>query len=332
MPHKVTYAQAIAEATNQAMEMDDSVFVIGQGTRDRGQIFGSMEGVFQKFGEGRVVEMPIAESAMAGVCVGAALSGLRPVLVLQRADFAFLTLDQMINHAAKYYFMFGGQTKVPLTMRLIVGKGWGQGPQHSQSLHSMFAHFPGLRVVAPTDAFTAKGILLNSIFSDDPTIIIEARPLYSSSQEVPEKPYIVPFGRANVLAGGTDITIAAVSFMVPEAIKAAGELMKDNISTEVIDVISINPLDIKTIAASVAKTGRLLILDSSWSFCGISAEISAQVNECLFGDLKAPVRRLTIPFSSTPTAAELEKRFYPDSNAIIKICRSLIAEGVKSNV
>lgn len=324
MSHKITYAQAIAEATIQAMEMDDSVFVIGQGTRDRGQIFGSLEGVFQKFGEKRVIEMPIAESAMAGVCVGAALSGMRPILVLQRADFAFLTLDQIVNHAAKYYFMFGGQTRVPLTMRLIVGKGWGQGPQHSQSLHSMFAHFPGLRVVAPTDPYTAKGALLNSIFSDDPAIIFEGRTLYSESQEIPEKPYIVPFGRANLLAEGADLTIAAVSFLVPEAVKAAAELRKEGISAEVIDVVSINPLDLKTIAASVEKTGRLLILDSSWSFCGISAELSAQINECLFGALKAPVKRLTIPFASTPTAAELEKRFYPDSNTVIKTCRLML--------
>lgn len=322
----LTYSQAIAQATLQALALDPSVIVIGQGTRDSGQVFGSLEGVFQTWGEKRVIEMPLSEGALAGVCVGAALSGLRPVYVLQRADFAFLVLDQIINHAAKYHFMFGGQVKVPLTLRLIVGKGWGQGPQHSQSVHATFAHVPGLRVVAPSDPYSAKGILLNSIFSDDPVIIIEARPLYATAQDIPQKPYTIPFGKANILKKGSDVTIIAVSFLVPEAIRAARTLAQEGITAEVIDVLSVNPLDVKTLYASALKTGRVLIVDTSWSFCGLSAEISAILSERLFGKLKAPVARLTLPPSPTPTAAILEGQFYPTSSDIMEKCRELMSK------
>lgn len=306
------------------MDMDRSVFVVGQGTRDKGQIFGSVEGLYQKFGAQRVLEMPLSEGAVAGICVGAALSGLRPLYILQRADFAFLTMDQLVNHAAKYHFMFGGQVRVPLTVRFIVGKGWGQGPQHSQNLHSMFAHFPGLRVVAPADPYTMKGVLLNSIFSDDPVIILEGRPLYGLSQEIPEEPYVYPFGKAQVLRAGNDITIVAVSFMVPEALTAASTLAEEGISVEVIDIVSINPLDMGTIETSVKKTGRLLVADTSWSFCGISAEVSAQIQERLWGQLKGPVARLTLPLSPTPTAPDLEKRFYPVSKDIVERVRAMM--------
>ncbi len=306
------------------MEMDESVFYVGQGTRDRGYIFGSMERIFERFGPDRVVEMPISENAVAGVCVGAALGGLRPILVLQRADFAFLALDQLINHASKFHYMFGGQTAVPLVVRLIVGKGWGQGPQHSQSLHSMFAHFPGLRVAAPSDPYSAKGLLLNSIFCDDPVIIVEGRPLYEITQSIPEEPYVVPFGRARTVVEGEDITIAALSFMVPEAVQAAGELAEADISAEVIDLVSVNPLDIDTIAASVEKTGRLLVLDTSWSFCGISAEVSAQVNERLFGRLRSPVKRLTIPYCPAPTAPDLEGDYYPTAGKVAQCAEEMI--------
>ena len=324
MTHTRTYAQALAEATLQGMALDPSVFVIGQGTRDSGQIFGSLEGVFQLWGEKRVIEMPLSENAVAGICVGAALTGLRPLYILQRADFSFLVLDQIINHAAKYHFMFGGRTKVPLTLRLIVGKGWGQGPQHSQSVHSMLTHFPGLRVVAPADAYSAKGLLLNSIFSDDPVIIIEGRPLYSASQEIPQEPYTVPFGKARILRSGTDMTIIAISFLVPEATKAAEELAKGGIDAEVIDVVSLNPLDKETLVASAEKTSRVLIVDSSWSFCGFSAEVSAVLSERLFGKLKAAPVRLTLPPTPTPTAAALEQKFYPTSNDIIEKSRALM--------
>lgn len=322
--HTRTYAQAIAEATMQAMALDPSVIVVGQGTRDSGQVFGSLEGVFQVWGEKRVIEMPLSEGSVAGICVGAAMSGLRPVYVLQRADFSFLVLDQIVNHAAKYHFMFGGQVKVPLTLRLIVGKGWGQGPQHSQSVHAIFSHFPGLHVALPSDPYSAKGILLNSIFSDDPVVIIEGRPLYSLSQDIPEDPYVIPFGKANILQRGSDVSIMAVSFLVPEALAAGKMLAQKGIKAEVIDVVCPSPLDIATLTASASKTGRVLIADSSWSFCGLSAEISASLSERLLGKLKAPIERLTFPQSPTPTAESLERQFYPASQDIMKKCEELM--------
>jgi len=317
---KLTYAHAISEATDQAMALDRSVMVIGQGTRDRGHIFGSVEGLFDKYGPARVVEMPLSENAIAGICVGAALNGLRPMLILQRVDFVFLALDQLINHASKYHFMFGGKVKVPVTIRLIIGKGWGQGPQHSQSLHSLFSHFPGVRVVMPASPYDAKGLLLNSIFADDPAIIFEGRPLYSLEEDVPEEPYLIPFGQAKTIIKGKDITIVATSFLVPEAVGAACKLADQGISAEVIDLVSASPLDERTIINSVRKTGRLLIADISWDKCGISAEISSLVNERLFGKLKAPVKRLTVPFSPVPTGVLMEKAYYPTADDIVKAC------------
>lgn len=326
MPRTLTYAQAIAEATAQAMELDARVFVIGQGVHSAGYIFGSVEGLSDRFGSSRVMEMPLSESAVGGICVGAALAGLRPLYILQRADFSFLTLDQVINHASKYFFMFGGQTPVPLTLRLIVGKGWGQGPQHSQHLHSLFAQFPGLRVVSPADAYTAKGMLLNSIFSNDPTIILEGRPLYGIAQEVPLEPYVVPFGKASILRAGTDVTILALSFCVPSALAAASALERTGIQAEVIDLVSVAPLDVATIVASARKTRHVIVVDPSWSFCGFAAEVAATISEQCFDALAAPVVRLTPPATPTPTAPALEAQYYPDDAAIVRRVRALLGD------
>jgi pyruvate dehydrogenase E1 component beta subunit len=220
--------------------------------------------------------------------------------------------------------MFGGKVNVPITIRLIIGKGWGQGPQHSQSLHGMFSHFPGIRVAMPSNPYDAKGILLNSIFSNDPAVIFEGRPLYSTEGEVPEKPYVVPFGSANVVQKGSDVTIVATSFLVPEALAASKELKGKGISAEVIDLISASPIDKKAILRSVKKTGRLLIADVSWEKCGISSEISAMVHEELFGSLKMPVKKLAMPFSPVPTGVVMEKKYYPGSESIVKACAKLM--------
>jgi len=244
------------------------------------------------------------------------------MLILQRVDFVFLALDQLINHAAKYHFMFGGKVKVPVTVRLIIGKGWGQGPQHSQSLHGMFAHFPGIRVVMPSSPYDAKGLLLNSVFSDDPVIIFEGRPLYSQEEAVPQEPYLLPFGQAKILKKGRDITVVASSFLVPEAVKAARRLKDQGISAEVIDLVSASPLDERTIISSVRKTGRLVVADVAWGPCGISAEISARINEKLFGKLRAPVKRLTVPFAPAPTGVLMEQAYYPTAESIVKACQS----------
>jgi len=318
---ELTYAEAVSEATDQAMELDPSVFVIGQGTRDRGQIFGTVAGLFEKYGSERVVEMPLSEQAVAGVAVGAALEGLRPIVVLQRTDFAFLVMDQLLNHAAKWRFMFGGKEKVPITLRLITGRGWGQAPQHSQSLHATFGHFPGVRVVAPTQPDDAKGLLLNSIFSDDPTVFIEARPLHQLRGPVAEAPYLVPFGKARILRPGNDVTLVAVSHFVPDARKAAETLAAEGVSVEVIDPVSVSPFDAATVVSSVSRTGRLVVADPSWSSCGFASEVSAVVNERAFGKLRAPVRRITLPETPTPAARALEDAYYPDAARIAEAVR-----------
>lgn len=319
----LTFTEAVREATAQAMELDDRVVLIGQGTRDAGGIFGTVTGLYDTFGPERVMEMPLSENAITGVCVGAALAGLRPLLVFQRADFLFLVMDQLLNHAAKWRFMFGGRAAVPLTVRCIIGKGWGQGPQHSQSPHAVLAHFPGLRVVMPATADDAKGLLLNGIFSDDPVLYLEARSLHGSTAVVPETPYVRPFGRARVLREGTDVTLAAVSFLVPEAARAAEALAGEGISAEVIDVTSISPVDYETLTGSVAKTGRLVLADPAWAPCGFGAEVSAEINERLFGKLRAPVARVTMPFTPTPTAAALEALYYPTAAGIASRAREL---------
>ena len=320
----ISYAQAICEATDQAMQLDPSVIVIGQGTRDPRAIFGSLTGLFDKYGPERVMEMPLSENAIAGICIGAAFNGFRPVFILQRADFLFLAMDQLMNHAAKWYFMFGGSKSIPVTIRCIIGKGWGQGPQHSQSLHAICSHFPGLRVSLPATPYQAKGLLLNSIFSNDPSILFEARPLYDLKEEVPSEPYVIPFGKATIVQEGTDLTLAAISYLTPEAKKVATMLSQLGYSAEVVDITSSNPIDYDTIQTSVVKTGRLVILDVSWKEFGLASELSAEINERLFGKLKGPVQRITIPPWPTPTAAALEKEYYPSAEVILERCKRIL--------
>ncbi|TAL20621.1 alpha-ketoacid dehydrogenase subunit beta [Patescibacteria group bacterium] len=327
-PRELSYAEAIAEATDQAMQLDRSVIVIGQGTRDRGHIFGTVAGLFEKYGPERIIEMPLSEAAVAGVAIGAALDGLRPVLILQRTDFVFLIMDQLINQAAKWRFTFGGRGRVPLTLRLITGKGWGQGPQHSQSLHATFGHFPGLRVAMPTEPDDAKGLLLNAIFSDDPTVILETRPLFARRGEVPEAPYTRPFGRARILRPGSDVTVVATAYLLPEALAAAASLAAEGISAEVIDPVSVSPLDQAAIIASVSRTRRLVVADASWAPFGFASELAAIVGEKLFGVLSAPVRRVTLPFTPAPTARALEQAYYPNAATVAAAVKSVLSPPV----
>ncbi|MBP9748673.1 alpha-ketoacid dehydrogenase subunit beta [Patescibacteria group bacterium] len=322
----ITYAQAICEATDQAMQLDPSVIVIGQGTRDRGCIFGTVEGLFEKYGPSRVIEMSLSEPALAGITIGAALDGVRPVFILQRTDFAFLIMDELINHAAKWRYMFGGTGSVPITIRLITGRGWGQGPQHSQSLHATLAHFPGLRVVMPTQADDAKGLLLNAIFSDDPVVFLESRPIHAGTAPVVEAPYVRSFGKARILREGTDMTLIATSHFVPDALLAAERLLADGVSVEVIDPVSISPLDTETLIASGQKTKRVVVADVSWAPFGFASEVSALLSERLFGTLRAPVARVTLPWAPTPTAPVLEKAFYPNVETIIQTAKSVLKQ------
>jgi pyruvate/2-oxoglutarate/acetoin dehydrogenase E1 component len=317
MTRKITFAEAIREGTDQCMGEDSSVYVMGLGVPDPKGIFGTTVGLRDKYGEKRVMDMPVSENAMTGVAIGSALMGMRPIMTHQRIDFMLLSLDQIINNAAKWHYMFGGQKSVPLVIRLLIGQGWGQGPQHSQSLQALFAHIPGLKVVMPFSPYDAKGLLTASVKDNNPVIFIEHRWLHNLFGEVPEEPYHVPIGKAHIAREGKDVTIVSSSYMTREALQAADWLKKDNIEAEVVDLRSLKPLDEESILASVKKTGRLMVVDGAWRFLSVSAEIIAIVVEKAFSALKQPPCRITFPDVPTPTSWALANQFYPRAIDII---------------
>ena len=320
----LTYAQAISEALLQAMESDPQVFIMGLGVDDYKGIFNTTRDAFKKFGSKRVFDTPACEGALTGIAIGAALNGKRPVLVHARNDFMFLALDQMINNAAKWKYSCAGQSSVPFVVRAIIGKGWGQGPVHSQSIQSVLAHFPGLFVVMPSNPFDIKGIFLKSLQINTPVVILEHRALYDTQGEVPEETYTVEFGKAKIVKSGEDLTIVATSLMVIEALKAAEILKKSGIDVEIVDPVSIQPLDEETIIQSVKKTGRLICADTSWAYCGFSAEIAALAAEKAFAELKSPIKRVTIPFCPSPVSKALEDIFYPTSEDLVREVHELL--------
>ncbi len=326
----LTYSQAVREALEQSMNEDNSIIILGEGVPDPKGIFGTTLGLQQKFGPERVMDMPVSENGMTGVCIGAAITGLRPILVHQRVDFSLLSLDQIINNAAKWYYMFGGQKSVPLVIRMIIGQGWGQGAQHSQQLQAIFTHIPGLKVVMPTTAHDAKGLLISSIKDNNPVIFLEHRWLHNTSSKVPEEIYEIPLGKGRVIREGKDCTIVACSYMTLEALRAADFLKEKGISVEVIDLRTLKPLDDDLIFASVAKTGRMIVADSGHYTGGFAGEIIARVSEKLFSHLKAPPSRITVPDFPSPSTPALTKYYYPRYNDIvIKVMEML---GKKDNL
>ncbi|MFH1645647.1 MAG: transketolase C-terminal domain-containing protein [Candidatus Omnitrophota bacterium] len=321
---EITYAEAISEALMQVMEKDEDVFVMGLGVTDYKGIFGTTVDLYKRFGSERVIETPASENALTGIAVGAAAFGKRPVFIHARNDFMFLALDQMINNASKWKYMYGGKSKVPFVVRGIVGKGWGQGPTHSQSLQSVFLHFPGLYVAMPSTPYDAKGILTYMLSSDVPSVMIEHRTLYNNKGVVPEELFDIEPGRARLLSKGKDITIVATSLMVQEAYKAYLALEKMGIELEVIDPRFLNPLDEDTIIRSVEKTGRLIVADTSWIRCGFSSEISSLVAEKAFKSLKAPIKRIGVVDCPSPVSKSLEDDFYPTYKTIfLESCKLL---------
>lgn len=323
MSRELKYFQALNEAVDVCMAKDPSVYIIGLGVPDPKGIFGSTSGLQEKYGSGRVMDMPCSENAMTGVAIGSALVGMRPIMTHQRIDFALLALEQIVNQAANWHYMFGGQKGIPLVVRLIVGRGWGQGPQHSQSLQAWFAHVPGLKVVMPATPYDAKGLLISSIEDNNPVIFIEHRWLYGISGHVPEGVCRVPLGQAKVVREGNDVTIAATSYMVLEAIRAAEILSREGIGAEVVDVRTLKPLDDALILASVRKTGRLVVTDTGWTTMGFGAEVLARVTEEAFGALKCPPRRIALPDLPTPTSPALASNYYPRAIQIVAAVESM---------
>lgn len=317
MTRQLKFFEAIREATDQAMARDPSVYVIGLGVPDPKAIFGTTTGLQEKYGPKRVMDMPLSENAMTGVAIGSALVGMRPIITHQRVDFALLAMEQMVNQAAKWHYMFGGKHKVPLVVRMVIGRGWGQGPQHSQSLQAWFAHIPGLKVVMPTTAYDAKGLLAASIEDDNPVIFLEHRWVHGIADKVPEAYYTVPLGKARVMREGTDVTLVATSYMTLEALRAAEELASEDISAEVIDLRTIRPWDVPTVLASVRKTGRLVVADTAWKLFGISAEVVATATEQAFSALKSAPERVASPDYPSPTSPVLAEGFYPRAGDIV---------------
>lgn len=321
---KLSYVEAIREATDLEMGRDSSVVLFGLDVDDPKAIQGTTKGLLEKYGPERVFGTPLSEDGMTGVAIGMALSGLRPIHVHIRMDFLMLAMNQLINVAAKSAYMYGGRVSVPLVVRSMIGKSWGQGAQHSQGLHSFFMHVPGLKVVAPTTPYDAKGCLIAAIRDDNPVMYVEHRILHFQKGPVPAESYTVSPGRARITAEGEDVTLVGISFMQLECLRAHEYLLDRGIRAEVIDPIWLSPLDIDTIAESVRKTGRLCVVDNGWTTCGASAEIVAQVLERLQGQREVRVQRMGFAPVTCPTAPTLEAEFYPDARRIASAACDLV--------
>ena len=322
----LSYGDAIREATDQEMARDPRVIVFGLDVDDPKAIQGTTRGLLEKYGAGRVFGTPLSEDAMTGAAIGMALAGLRPIHIHIRMDFLMLAMNQLVNVAAKTRYMYGGRAHVPLVVRAMIGKSWGQGAQHSQGLHSFFMHVPGIKVAAPATPYDAKGCLVAAVRDDDPVLYVEHRLCHFQKGPVPEQLYTVRPGRARVTAPGEDVTLVGISYMQTECLRAQRYLQDVGIRAEVIDPIWLDPLDIDTIARSVEKTGRLLVVDTGWRCCGAAAEIVAQVAERLQGLRDLRVKRLGFAPTTCPTTPALEELFYPNARTISAAARDLVED------
>jgi pyruvate/2-oxoglutarate/acetoin dehydrogenase E1 component len=327
----ISYCEAIREALFQEMERDSSVFVYGIGVPDHKGIFGSVDGLAAHFGTNRCRDTPISEDSMTGVGIGAALAGMRPVHVHIRVDFLLLAMNQIANSMTTVAYNSGGELSVPMVIRAVVGRGWGQGCQHSKSMFSTFAHIPGLKVLAPTTPQDAKGLLIAAIRDDNPVLMLEHRWLYWQTGNVSPDSDPIEIGSAKVLRPGKDLTIVAVSWMNVEAAHAADMLSRyHDVSAEIVDVRSLAPLDTRTIVESVRKTGRCMIADNDWISYGASAEIATQVYSNAAGSLRAEIVRLGFEHTPCPTVRHLENEFYPNAATIFREAERMLGLEHKS--
>ena len=316
MPEQ-SYRDAIRDGLREEMTRDANVYVFGEDVALGGP-FGVTQGLAEEFGANRVVNTPISEGTVMGLAIGAAVSGLRPVVEVMFVDFITLAMDQLVNHAAKLHYMSGGQLCVPLTVRVQGGVMAGFGAHHSQSLESWFLHVPGLKIVMPSNAADAKGLLKAAVRDDNPVLFIEHRRLYSARCEVPGGDHVVPLGSAAILRSGTNVTVVALARMVESALAAAEELQSEGVSVEVIDPRSLCPLDLGTIVDSVRRTGRLVIAHEAVAIGGVGAELAAQVQEIVLDYIDSPILRVAAPFAPVPYSRTLEQRFVPGTSEIIE--------------
>ena len=329
---KLSYREAINEALAQEMERDQSVIVMGEdnaggagapGEDDAwGGVLGVTKGLYDKF-PGRVLDTPITESAFVGAAIGAATRGMRPVAELMFIEFASVCLDQTMNQAAKFRYMFGGKAVTPVVIRTMYGAGLRAAAQHSQAFYPVFTHLPGLKVVLPSSPYEAKGLLIQSIRDDDPVIFCEHKAMYDMTGDVPEESYTIPFGEANVVREGDDVTIVAIGRMVSSAQQAADQLESSGVSAEVIDPRTVSPLDLDTILESVENTGRLVVVDEASPRCNLATDISAQVVSEAFGDLRAPIKMVSPPHVPVPFAGPLEDLYIPSVQDIVNAAKTV---------
>jgi len=336
MARILTYREALREALRQVLEEDPTVIVMGEdiagGLGAPGELdawggdMGVTKGLFGQFGPERILDTPISESAYIGAAVGAATCGLRPIAELMFVDFMGVCFDQLLNQGAKFRYMFGGKAKTPVVIRTQYGAGYRTAAQHSQSLYPLFAHVPGLKVVIPSTAYDAKGLLISSVRDDDPVVFFEHKVLYDETRDhVPEAPYAIPFGEANFVREGEDVTIVAIGRMVHVAKRAADKLAQEKIEVELIDPRTISPLDEDSILESVEKTGRLVVVDEAHPRCGMAADIAALVADKAFKSLKAPVKCVTAPHTPVPFSPVLEDAFIPSDMAVAAAARTVMA-------
>jgi len=320
---KLQYSMAINEALRQMMETDPSVILLGQGVKSPWYVGNTAHDLLERFGEDRVIDTPVSENGITGAAVGAAIAGMKPIVVHPRMDFMYFAFDPIINEAANWFYMNGGKASVPVVFWGIINRRGEQAAQHSQAIHGIFAHVPGLKVVMPATAYDAKGLMIAAIRDPNPVVFVDERLLYRLEEPVPEEIYSVEIGKGRIRRKGKNVTVVAISYMVHEAMRAAEELAAEGVDVEVIDLRTAKPLDRELILDSVKKTGRLVVADVGWQSFGISAEIAAFVSERSFDALKAPIIRVALPDCPAPASRELEDEYYPTANDILKAVRKL---------
>lgn len=322
----INYVDSIRETLTQAMERDDRIYIMGQGVNDRVGMFGMTNGLSERFGTERCFDTPIAETGLTGIAVGSAMAGRHPVYMHNRPDFLLLAMDQLVNHASKYSYMSAGQYKVPLLVIATTGQGWGSAAQHTQALHALFMHIPGVKIIMPTTPYDVKGLLASALEDQNPVIFLDHRRIHNQEGAVPEDLYKIPFGSGMIRRVGSDITLLGISAMLIECMDAADMLEQNGISAEVIDPRTMKPFDYELVIQSVKKTGHLIIADTSWKTGGVSAEIAANIYERCFPFLKRPIERVSLPDVPTPAGYNLESAFYVNAKKIFEIANKFLNE------
>ena len=328
---QLSYVQAFIEGVRLEMEADPAVFIAGEDVGAHGGVFHTFDGIQAAFGERRAVDTPISEQAIIGLGIGAAVTGLRPIVDLMFMDFVLVAADQIANQAAKLKYMFGGDARLPLTITTTAGAGLSAAAQHSQSLEAMFCHIPGLKVVYPSNAYDVKGLVAASIRDDNPTLFVLHKRMLGTKGPVPEGRYEVPLGQANVARSGSDITIVSWGKTAADSLRAADQLAAEGVEAEVIDLRTLSPLDIDTVAESVRKTNRVIVAHEAVQFGGFGAEVATQIQDVAFDYLDAPIGRVAAPFTPIPFTPALESLYLPDAAAIAEGARRTVGRPVSAN-